>query len=94
MEIRSQIEFTRIYQDIGTHEPQWFDPATIVSGLHVPPEITLKTDMDGVLIFSNPMIEKVFSNLLDNSVRHGERVNEIRVSDYLSGQGSYCCLGR
>ncbi|HTY14381.1 MAG TPA: PAS domain S-box protein [Methanoregulaceae archaeon] len=85
-EIRSHIEFTRIYQDIGAHEPQWLDPDTIMSCLHVPPGITLKTDMNGVLIFSNPMIEKVFSNLLDNSVRHGERVNEIRVSDYPSGE--------
>jgi signal transduction histidine kinase len=32
------------------------------------------------------MLEKVFSNLLDNSVRHGQRVSEIRVSTYRSGK--------
>jgi len=31
------------------------------------------------------MLEKVFANLLDNSVRHGEHVNEIRVSYRMDG---------
>jgi signal transduction histidine kinase len=30
------------------------------------------------------MLEKVFFNLLDNSIRHGEHVTEIRVSSHLS----------
>jgi signal transduction histidine kinase len=32
------------------------------------------------------MLEKVFYNLLDNSIRHGERVTEIRISSCMSGQ--------
>jgi signal transduction histidine kinase len=31
------------------------------------------------------MLEKVFTNLLDNAIRHGERVTEIRVSSHKSG---------
>ena len=32
------------------------------------------------------MLEKVFFNLLDNAVRHGERVTQIRVSSRPSGE--------
>ena len=32
------------------------------------------------------MLKKVFSNFLDNSLRHGERVTEIRVSSQKSGE--------
>ena len=40
--------------------------------------------MYGVQIFSDPMLERGFFNLLDNSIRHGERVTEIRVSSHQS----------
>lgn len=36
------------------------------------------------MLFADPMLEKVFSNLRDNSIRHGERVTEIRVSSHQS----------
>jgi signal transduction histidine kinase len=36
------------------------------------------------MLFSDPMLEKVFFNLLDNSIRHGAHVTEIRVSSHTS----------
>ena len=36
-------------------------------------------------IFADPLLEKVFFNLYDNSLRHGEHVTEIRVSSMISG---------
>jgi signal transduction histidine kinase len=77
--IRSQIEFTRIYQDLGTREPRWQEPSGILSHLTVPDTITLQIDLNGCAVLADPMLEKVFSNLLDNSVRHGEHVTEVRV---------------
>jgi signal transduction histidine kinase len=35
-------------------------------------------------VFADPLIVRVFFNLLDNSLRHGERVTEIHVSSHLS----------
>ena len=84
--IRSQIEFTRIYKDLGTHEPQWMDLDTVMSRSHVPRTIVLNADVHGVVVFADPMLEKVFFNLLDNSIRHGQRVTEIRVSYQQSGE--------
>jgi signal transduction histidine kinase len=54
--------------------------------VQVPKTLTLNADIQGVLLFADPMLEKVFSNLLDNSIRHGQRVTEIRVSSQKSGE--------
>ncbi|MDD1720218.1 MAG: PAS domain S-box protein [Methanoregulaceae archaeon] len=84
--IRSQIEFTRVYEDIGAHEPQWIDLDTVMPRAAVPETIALHADVAGVRVFADPMLERVFFNLLDNSVRHGHRVTEIRVSACCSGE--------
>jgi len=84
--IKSQIEFTRIYQNLGTHEPQWIALDSIMPRPHVPPSVTLKTDVQDIEILADPMLEKVFFNLIDNSIRHGERVTEILVTTHPSGE--------
>lgn len=87
MAIKSQIEFTRVYQDLGTIEPQWQDLDKILPRFSVPPDITLMVDVQGILVYADPMLEKVFFNLLDNSVRHGRHVTEIKVSSSQSDEG-------
>lgn len=84
-DIRSQIEFMRMYRDIGTREPAWIAPDAILPRMHVPAGISFHADIGGVEIFADPMVERVFYNLLDNTVRHGERVTEITVSAHHSG---------
>jgi PAS domain S-box-containing protein len=79
-EIKSQIEFTRMYQTLGTLEPQWQNPDYLISQLHVPSHITLRSDLLGVEIFADPLFRQVFFNLFDNSQRHGGHVTTITVS--------------
>ncbi|MCQ1539629.1 hypothetical protein FTO68_11685 [Methanocalculus taiwanensis] len=74
--IRYEIEFTRIYQDLGTQEPQWQEIDFI---LRVPRTIRLSCECDGYAIYADPMLPKVFENLFDNALRHGGRVTEISV---------------
>jgi PAS domain S-box-containing protein len=78
--IGSQIEFTRIYQDIGSHEPQWQDLNSLLPYSDLPGTVTLHAETQKILIYADVMLEKVFFNLLDNSLRHGERVTRIGVS--------------
>jgi PAS domain S-box-containing protein len=78
--IQDQIEFTRIYEDIGSREPQWQDVAAVLALQPVPAGITLTTDLLPSEIFADPMLGKVFFNLLDNAARHGCSVRTIRVS--------------
>ena len=85
--IQTQIAFTKVYQDLGTQEPQWQYLETILPHSHIPAAVTLKSDVKGVEVLADPMLERVFFNLLDNSVRHGEHVTEIRVSSLLDKNG-------
>ncbi len=78
--IRDQIGFTRIYGDIGSRDPIWQDVAAVLAQQPVPEGITLAVDMPRVEIFADPMLGKVFFNLLDNAARHGGSVSEVRVS--------------
>jgi signal transduction histidine kinase len=78
--IQRQIEFTKDYENIGVHAPAWQDIAGQVKALqtHLPPgEIVVLVDVKGLEVFADPLLEKVFENLIDNSRRHGERVRHI-----------------
>lgn len=77
--IQEQIEFTRIYQDLGSREPIWINIDSVIPRTSLPASVTLYTNVDGISIFADPMLEKVFFNLLDNSLRHGQQISEIRV---------------
>ncbi len=78
--INAQIDFTRLYQDLGAHNSQWQDSDAILPRSQVPSHITFQGSLKDIEIFADPMLEMVFSNLLDNSIRHGDRVTQITVS--------------
>jgi signal transduction histidine kinase len=78
--IRTQIAFTAVYNDQGTHEPVWQDPAALIAALPVPEAVILKNILRNVQIQADPMLVRVFENFLDNSLRHGGHVTRITVS--------------
>lgn len=81
--IQSQIEFTRFYQRIGANTPKWQNITQIVKkGIQDLPSAPLvyHIDLDGVMAYADPLLEKVFFTLIENSVRHGEHATEIRLS--------------
>jgi signal transduction histidine kinase len=84
------VGFTQEYEEIGAGAPVWQDLTTVVNTAGkriIPGQINVKNDLPaGTKVFADPMLEKVFSNLLDNAVRHGQRVTEIRVSSHLVGE--------
>jgi len=79
-----QIEFTRAYQELGVHAPGWHSVRDLVLR-EKPAGITVTCTCDAE-IFADPMLEKVFFNLIDNAVRHGERVTEIAVGCGMTGE--------
>ncbi|WP_319578352.1 PAS domain S-box protein [uncultured Methanospirillum sp.] len=78
-EIQSQIEFSRVYENLGSQKPQWLLLETILPRTSIPQSVKLQENGLEYSIFVDPMFERVFYNLLENSVRHGEHVYEIRV---------------
>jgi PAS domain S-box-containing protein len=83
--IREHIEFTKIYQDLGNTEPRWQNLEAIMPRALVPSGITIQGELLDVSVYADPILAKVFSNLLDNTLRHGENVSTIRISSHLSG---------
>jgi PAS domain S-box-containing protein len=77
--IRSQIEFSRVYQDLGSHKPLWISLDEILQRLSVPDTIHYSPRVFGISIFADPILEKVFYNLLDNSIRHGKNVTDVSI---------------
>jgi PAS domain S-box-containing protein len=78
--IKRQVEFTRDYQTMGVKEPLWQDLHSVFKRASVGLDLTgLDVYMDGNdwEVFADPMFEKVFYNLLDNSLRHGGQVTRL-----------------
>ena len=86
--ILRQIEFTKTYEDIGVKMPQWQSVAEEMSGLKPMLEgtgIRLLVETGNLEICADPLLRKVFENLIDNSLRHGEHVRHIAVRYEMRG---------
>ena len=87
--IERQIEFTRTYEDIGVKAPLWQDlqHISILSPVLERNGIDLSLSTGDLEVYADPLLEKVFENIVDNSIRHGERVRHISVSYEKRGTG-------
>jgi len=85
--ILAQVEFTRLYQALGTKKPEWQKPGTFVAAEHLPDSVTLVNEIGEIEIYADLMLEKVFHNLADNSISHGGNVTEIRLHTHLDPEG-------
>jgi K+-sensing histidine kinase KdpD len=78
--IQSHVEFTRIYQDIGSQAPKWQDLGAMLARQRVPQGLQMEVHCEGLQVLADPMLEKVFHNLLDNTARHAMKATQARVS--------------
>lgn len=72
-----------MYEKIGVAAPAWIElDAVIRKAFAAIPhrEIILESNLEGFRVYADPLFEKVFTNLLDNAVRHGDHVSRIHVS--------------
>jgi signal transduction histidine kinase len=84
------IEFTRFYQNIGIKKPIWQNVAGVIlegSQTLDLKGIELELDPVSVKIFADPLLERVFYNLIENSIRHGEKVKKIQFHVKEGAQG-------
>jgi len=93
--IGRHISFTKQYQDIGVKSPVWQNvrecvekPVTDL----LPVSVTCTVDLDEIEIYADPLFEKVLYTLVDNTLRHGERVTLIRFSYRMSDTGELILL--
>ncbi|MDD1715485.1 MAG: PAS domain S-box protein, partial [Methanolinea sp.] len=75
--IRHQIEFAKIYQEMGYQAPRWHKASLVLiyAASHLDfSGVELKNRLKNLELFADPMLEKVFYNLLENSLQHGIRI--------------------
>jgi len=88
--IRRQIEFTGDYKNMGLEKADW---QNVNDSLRQSCEnmdlkaVTLDIFTNNLEIFADPWLNKVFFNLIDNTLRYGERVTKITVSSHESEEG-------
>ncbi|MGD1004769.1 MAG: HAMP domain-containing sensor histidine kinase [Methanoregulaceae archaeon] len=88
--IQRQIEFTRFYQDVGVRAPEWQDVSVTIQkavDLLRIKEITVNIEIKGLQVYADTLIERVFYNLMENSIRHGEHVTTISFSYHKTPDG-------
>ena len=81
--IAANIDFTKLYQDLGVVAPVWYDVSDTFfkACTHIDiKKIRFESDADGVEIFADPLLERVFYNIVANAVEHGNRVSVVRLS--------------
>lgn len=81
-EISAGLEFIRDYDRLGVEEPAWQEIAGSIKPLFTMLQqnnITLTADVEGLRIWSDPLLERVFYNLADNTIRHGKKATMVRI---------------
>jgi PAS domain S-box-containing protein len=88
--ILDQIRFTKEYQDMGSTAPQWQRVRGIVPSLPQLKEIKhlrLSEGAEKLSIYADPMLPKVFSNLIENTLRYGSKPATVRIECEPSDHG-------
>ena len=88
--LRNSLDFARIYQDLGLQPPAWQNVMHVflyaVSHLNML-EMSRDLRVEGLEIYADPLLEKVFFALVENVVLHGEAATQISLQHRETGDG-------
>ena len=80
--IERQIAFTKVYEQIGVNAPVWQNCHTLIENAVKEVnlgQIMVKNNFPArTEIFADPLVIKVFFNLVDNAVRYGGKISTIQ----------------
>ncbi len=82
-EILEELEFIHDYEKIGSDNPVWQDIDSILRTFMPLMEkqgISFDNSVGKLRVFADPLLGRVFANLIDNSIRHGGQVTRIRIA--------------
>jgi PAS domain S-box-containing protein len=82
--IARQINFSRDYEEMGAKAPTWQNVTMIIRGVitHLPiRDIRVDAEDSDLEVFADPLLEKVFYNLIDNALNYGgEQMTSLHVT--------------
>ncbi|MGA8777191.1 PAS domain S-box protein [Methanoregula sp.] len=88
--IQRQIAFTKEYQEVGVHLPQWQNVNDLITKVvqnFAKSGITFQSEFKYTEVYADPLLEKVFYNIVDNAVRYGEKIATIAIYSNISDKG-------
>jgi PAS domain S-box-containing protein len=88
--LQRKMEFTRDYADLGMKTPGWEDVSRAVQrGVSAADTRSIRVDLDlpALEIYADPLFERAVSNLVDNTLRHGEHASCIGFRARVEGDG-------
>ncbi|MCJ7490265.1 MAG: PAS domain-containing protein [Thermoplasmata archaeon] len=77
----AMIQFTKEYQQVGCEKPVWQNVRLVLTNtvVEAPMQgIRIENNLPDIEVFADPLLPKLFYNLIHNSVIHGERTTIIR----------------
>jgi len=78
------IRFTEEYENIGVKAPVWLDTRTLIgtAAKEAPSgKVMVENNLPAhIEVFADPLMVKVFYNLMDNAVKYGGKITTIRFS--------------
>jgi len=80
--INDQIRFAKAYQNVGMKAPEWQSVQKKCEEAAVQLDLSgvkISIYLAGLEIMADLLLSRVFSNLIDNSLKHGEKVRSIRI---------------
>jgi len=88
--IRNQMAFVRSLQEIGITSPAWQSVKKVFweAVMLIPSStIDIRVEMDDIELYADPLLPRVFYNLLANSIKHGDhQLTKIRLYAQKSGE--------
>jgi PAS domain S-box-containing protein len=88
--IGENIEFTKLYQNLGVTAPVWQNVHDVFfrACTHIDiKKISVQSDTRKLEIFADPLLERAFYNFVENSLKHGGAVTLIRITATESSYG-------
>jgi len=87
--IERQISFTRDYESMGVKSPEWQPLRPLVDRILQQfslGKVTVAEDLGDWSVYADPLLEKVFYNLVENSIRYAQHLSTITVTA-VEGEG-------
>ena len=76
------LQFGREYEEIGIRNPEWIDVYQVITRTSInfsQVKIEIDSSLEGLRVYADPLIERVFFNLFSNAIKHGGKTSTIRV---------------
>ena len=86
--LRNRSSLPRTIMRLASSLPQWYNVKKTIETATAPlplPQGTLLVGIENISIYADPLLEKVFYNLVENALRYGRELPRITFSSILQG---------